>query len=35
MSEEVSREVRKLEARLENFLKDEEVFVGELRGCLE
>ena len=35
MSEEMSREVRKLEARLESFLKDEEVFVGELRGCLE
>ncbi len=35
MSEEVSREVQKLEARLENFLKDEEVFARELRGCLE
>ena len=35
MSEEISREVRKLEARLEGFLKDEEAFVGELRGCLE
>jgi len=35
MSEEMSREVRKLEARLESFLKDEEVFVAKLRGCLE
>jgi len=35
MSEEISREVRKLEARLEGFLKDEEAFAGELRGCLE
>ena len=35
MSEEMSREVRKLAARLENFLKDEEAFVRELRGCLE
>jgi len=35
MSEEMLREVRKLEARLEGFLKDEEAFVGELRGCLE
>ena len=34
ISEEMSREVRKLEARL-GFLKDEEDFVGELRSCLE
>jgi len=35
MSEEVSREIRKLEARLEGFLRSEEAFVVELRGCLE
>jgi hypothetical protein len=35
MSEEISREVLKLEARLEGFLKDEEAFVGELRRCME
>ena len=35
MPEEMSREIRKLEARLDDFLKDEEIFVRELRGCLE
>lgn len=35
MSEEMSREIRKLEARFESFLKNEEAFVAELRGCLE
>jgi len=35
MSEELLREIRKLEARLEYFLKDEEGFVKELRSCLE
>ena len=35
MSEEMLRQVLKLEVRLEGFLKLEEVFVGELRGCLE
>jgi chromosome segregation ATPase len=33
--EELSREIRKLEARLEEFLKSEETFVEELRNCLE
>lgn len=35
MSEELSRETRKLEVRLDNFLKDEEAFVKELRRCIE
>jgi len=35
MSEEMSREIRKLEVRLEDFLKDEETFVSELRDCLK
>jgi len=35
MSGELSREVRKLEARLEHYLKKEEKFVKELRSCLE
>ena len=35
MPEELLREIRKLEARLEGFLKDEEAFVKELRSCLE
>lgn len=34
-SEELSREIRKLEARLEDFLEDENAFVKELRSCLE
>jgi hypothetical protein len=34
VSEEFSREIRKLEARLENFLKEEEAFVKELRSCI-
>jgi len=35
MPEGLSREVRKLEARFEGFLKDEEDFVKGLRSCLE
>jgi len=35
MPEELSREIRKLEARLEDFLKDEEDFVKGLRSCLK
>ena len=35
MSKEMLTEIRKLEARLEEFLKAEELFVKELRGCLE
>ncbi len=35
VSEEFSREIRKLEARLEDFLRDEGAFVKELRSCLE
>jgi len=34
VSDEISREIRKLEARLENFLKEEEVFVKELQSCI-
>ena len=34
-SEGLLREIRKLEARLEYFLKDEDAFVKELRNCLE
>ena len=32
---EESREILKLEARLASFLRSEEAFVDELRGCLE
>lgn len=35
MPEELSREIRKLEARLEDFLEDEEDFVKGLKTCLE
>ena len=35
MPEELFREIRKLEVRLEDFLKDEEAFVKGLRSCLE
>ena len=35
MPEELSREIRKLEVRLEDFLKDEKGFVRGLRSCLE
>jgi len=35
MPEELLREIRKLEARLENFLEGEEDFVKGLRSCLE
>lgn len=35
MPEELKREIQKLEARLENFLEDEEDFVKGLRSCLE
>ena len=35
MSEEVSREIQKLEARLESLIKSEKVFVDELRRCVE
>jgi len=34
VSDENSREIGKLEARLENFLKEEKVFVNELRSCI-
>jgi len=34
VSEEFYREVRKLEVRLEDYLKDEEMFVKELRDCI-
>ena len=34
-SEGLLREIRKLEARLEYFLKDEDAFVKEMRNCLE
>lgn len=32
--EKLSREIRKFEIRLEDYLKEEEVFVKELRKCL-
>jgi len=35
MPEELLREIRKLEVRLEGFLKREEVFVKGLKRCLE
>ena len=35
MPEELSREIRKLEVRLEDFLKDEGAFVKRLRSCLK
>lgn len=35
MPEELSREIRKLEVRLEDFLTNEEEFVRGLRSCLE
>ena len=35
MPEELLREIRKLEVRLEDFLKDEDAFVKGLRSCLE
>jgi hypothetical protein len=34
VSEEFYREVRKLEVRLEDYLKDEDVFVKNLRACI-
>lgn len=34
MSEQMLREIRKLEARLDDFLNSEEAFVGELRDCV-
>jgi hypothetical protein len=34
VSEEFYREVRKLEVRLEDYLKDEEIFVKELQDCI-
>ena len=34
MSEELSREIRKLEVRLKEFVKEEKVFVQELTICL-
>ena len=35
MPEELSREIRKLEVRLDGFLKREEVFVEGLKKCLD
>ena len=35
MSEDMSREIQKLEARLESLIKSEETFVDELRRCVE
>lgn len=35
MPEELSREIRKLEVRLENFRKKEDAFVNELKRCIE
>ena len=35
VSERFYREARKLEVRLDDYLKDEEVFVKSLRGCIE
>ena len=35
MSEELSRETRKLEVRLKRFLKEEEIFVKELKTGLD
>lgn len=35
MPKELSREILKLEARLEGFLKNEEAFIKGLRNCLE
>ena len=35
MPDEMSREIQKLDTRLERFLKNEEAFVSELRGCLD
>ena len=35
MTGELSREIRKLEVRLEGFLREEEEFVKELRKCLD
>ena len=35
MSEELSREIRKLEVRLERFVTEEEGFVKELQNCLD
>lgn len=35
MTGELSREIRKLEVRLEGFLKEQEEFVKELRKCLD
>ena len=34
MPEELSREIRKLEMRLEGYFREEEGFVKELRKCL-
>lgn len=34
MLENLSRETRKLEARLDAFLKEEDAFLEELRGCI-
>lgn len=35
MTKELSREIRKLEVRLKEFLKEEDAFVRELEECLE
>lgn len=35
MSEDLSRETRKLEVRLEGFVKEEERFIKELKKCLD
>ena len=35
ISEELLREIRKLKIRLDDFLKEEETFVKELRKCIE
>ena len=35
ISEELLREIQKLEIRLDDFLKEEETFVKELRKCIE
>jgi len=34
MSKELSREIRKLKVRLEDYLKEEEEFVKQIRECL-
>ena len=35
MPEEITREIMKLEVRINNFLKKEKKFINGLRGCLE